>query len=193
VQIVRQVGAAETKVAPGSSELTEAIAKNLFKLMAYKDEYEVARLYSSGTFAEKLAETFEGDFRLTYHLAPPMFAPRDKETGRLRKKEYGGWIIHAFRMLAGLKFLRGTIFDPFGYAAERQAERKLIEDYEATILRRVPGLQAAEIPIMTRLASLPESIRGYGQIKNLAIEKAAAERARLESDLDNSATAIAAE
>jgi len=193
VRTVRQVGAAETKVAPGSSELTEAVAKNLFKLMAYKDEYEVARLYSSGTFANKLAETFEGDFRLTYHLAPPMLAPRDKETGRLRKKEYGGWIIHAFRMLAGLKFLRGTVFDPFGYAAERQAERKLIEDYEATILRRVPGLQAAEIPIMTRLASLPESIRGYGHIKDLAIEKAAAERARFESDLDNNAAAIAAE
>jgi indolepyruvate ferredoxin oxidoreductase len=192
-QIVRHVRAAETKVASGSSELTEAVAKNLFKLMAYKDEYEVARLYSSGTFADKLAETFEGDFRLTYHLAPSMFAPRDKETGRLRKKEYGGWVIHAFRMLAGLKFLRGTIFDPFGYAAERQVERKLIEDYEATILRRVSGLQAAEIPIMTKLASLPESIRGYGHIKDLAIEKAAAERARLESDLDNNATAIAAE
>jgi indolepyruvate ferredoxin oxidoreductase len=85
------------------------------------------------------------------------------------------------------------MFDPFGYSAERQAERKLIEDYEATILRRVRSLQPAEISMMTRLASLPESIRGYGHIKDQAIEKAAAERARLESDLDNKATAIAAE
>ena len=193
VQVVRQVGAAETKVAPRSIELTEAVARNLFKLMAYKDEYEVARLYSNGAFANKMAENFEGDFRLTYHLAPPLFASRDKITGRLRKKEYGGWIIHAFRILAGLKFLRGTTFDPFGYSAERQAERALIEDYEKTILRRVRSLQPAEIPIMTKLASLPESIRGYGHIKDQAIEKAAAERARLESDLDNRATAIAAE
>ena len=193
VKIVRQVGAAETKVAPGSSELTEAVARNLFKLMAYKDEYEVARLYSDGTFANKIAESFEGDFRLTFHLAPPMLAPRDKETGRLLKKEYGGWMLHAFRMLARLKFLRGTMFDPFGYSAERKAERKLIEDYEATILRRASRLRPAEIPTMKRLASLPESIRGYGHIKDQAIEKVAAERAQLESELDNHAAVIAAE
>jgi indolepyruvate ferredoxin oxidoreductase len=193
LRIVREVRAAETRVAPDSSELTEAIAKNLFKLMAYKDEYEVARLYSDGTFANKIAENFEGDFRLTFHLAPPMLAPRDKASGHLRKKEYGGWVIHLFRMLAGLKFLRGTMFDPFGYSAERRAERGLIENYEATILRRVNGLQPAQIPILTKLASLPEIIRGYGHIKEQAIKKAAAERMRLESDLDNNAAAIAAE
>jgi indolepyruvate ferredoxin oxidoreductase len=193
LQVVRQVGAAETKAAPRSTELTETVAKNLFKLMAYKDEYEVARLYSNGAFAAKMAENFEGNFRLRYHLAPPTFAQRDKVTGRLRKKEYGGWIIHAFRMLARLKFLRGTKFDPFGYSAERRAERRLIDDYEATILRRVSSLRPAEISIMTRLASLPEGIRGYGHIKDQAIEKAAVERARLEADLDNAANAIAAE
>jgi indolepyruvate ferredoxin oxidoreductase len=96
-------------------------------------------------------------------------------------------------MLAGFKFLRGTMFDPFGYAVERRAERRLIEDYEATILRRVSSIQLAEIPTMTRLASLPENIRGYGHIKEQSIEKAAAERVRLESDLDNAAAAIAAE
>lgn len=193
LQTVRQVGLAEANVAPGSSELTEAVAKNLFKLMAYKDEYEVARLYSDGAFVSTIGASFDGDFRLTFHLAPPIFAPRDKATGHLRKTEYGGWMIHMFRLLAGLKVLRGTMFDPFGYSAERRTERQLIAEYEATILRRVSRLRPAEIPTLTKLASLPERIRGYGHIKDNAIENAAVERKRLEADLDNGATAMAAE
>ena len=190
---VAKVRVAETNAAPGSTDLTEAVATSLFKLMAYKDEYEVARLYTDGNFANQMSEKFEGDIRLTFHLAPPMFARRDKTTGLLRKREYGGWMIHAFRMLARLKFLRGTPLDPFGYTAERRAERKLIEEYEETILRRIANLKTVQIPTLRRIAELPETIRGYGHIKDQAMEMATVERARLVSDLDNNAFAIAAE
>jgi indolepyruvate ferredoxin oxidoreductase len=191
--IVRQVRAAEDAAASGSSELTEAVAKNLFKLMAYKDEYEVARLYSDSIFANQVADNFDGDVRLSFYLAPPLFARRDTTTGQLRKREYGGWMMHAFRLLAGLKVLRGTMFDPFGYSAERRNERRMVDDYEATILGRLSRLQPGQIPTLAKLASLPESIRGYGHVKDAAIEKAAAERKRIEADLDNSAIMVAAE
>ena len=190
---VARVRDAEAKAAPGSSELTEAVAKNLFKLMAYKDEYEVARLYTDGSFASKLGEKFEGDVRLKFHLAPPIFARRDKVTGHLQKKEYGGWMIHAFRLLARLKFLRGTAFDPFGRTAERKAERKLIDDYLAMIEQHIAALKAEQIPLLARLARLPETIRGYGHIKEASIGKALAEKARLEADLENNRFAVAAE
>jgi indolepyruvate ferredoxin oxidoreductase len=190
---VAKVRSAETRAAPGSSELTEAVAKNLFKLMAYKDEYEVARLYTDGAFATKLGEKFGGDVRLKFHLAAPLLARRDKVTGHLQKKEYGGWIIHAFRLLARLKFLRGTAFDPFGYTAERKAERKLIDDYLAMIDQHVATLKGEQIPILASLARLPETIRGYGHIKEQSIDKAAAEKARLEADLENNRFAVAAE
>jgi indolepyruvate ferredoxin oxidoreductase len=191
--LVAKVRAAESKAAPGSSELTEAVAKNFFKLMAYKDEYEVARLYTDGGFASQIAEKFDGDFRLSFHLAPPIFAQRDRSTGRLRKKEYGGWMMRAFGALARLKFLRGTAFDLFGYTAERRSERKLIEDYEAAMSRHIASLKAERIPAVRKIAELPETIRGYGHIKEEAIRKAAAERTRLEADLDNGAFAVAAE
>ncbi len=190
---VAKVRSAETRAAPGSSELTEAVAKNLFKLMAYKDEYEVARLYTDGAFATKLGEKFDGDVRLKFHLAAPLLARRDKVTGHLQKKEYGGWIIHAFRLLARLKFLRGTAFDPFGYTAERKAERKLIDDYLAMIEQHIAALKGAQIPILARLARLPEMIRGYGHIKEASISKSLAEKARLEVDFENNRFAAAAE
>ncbi len=190
---VTNVRNAETKTSPGSSELTEAVAKNLFKLMAYKDEYEVARLYTDSAFATKLGEKFEGDVRLKFHLAAPLLARRDKVTGHLQKKEYGGWIIHAFRLLARLKFLRGTAFDPFGYAAERKAERKLIDDYLAMIEQHIATAKGSQIPILARLARLPEMIRGYGHIKEHSIGKALAEKTRLEADLENNRFAVAAE
>jgi indolepyruvate ferredoxin oxidoreductase len=190
---IAKVRSAETLASPGSSELTEALAKNLFKLMAYKDEYEVARLYTDGAFATKLGEKFEGDVRLKFHLAPPLFARRDKVTGHLQKQEYGGWMIHAFRILARLKFLRGTAFDPFGYTAERKNERKLIDDYRAMIERHVATLSGEQIPILIKLARLPEMIRGYGHIKELSVSKSLLEQARLEADLENNRFAVAAE
>jgi indolepyruvate ferredoxin oxidoreductase len=190
---VAKVRKTEAAVSPSSTELTEAVAKNLFKLMAYKDEYEVARLYANDAFAKKLGEKFEGDFRLKFHLAPPIFARRDKATGHLQKKEYGGWMLQAFRLLARLKFLRGTAWDPFGRAADRKTERKLIDDYFAMIEQRVAGLRAEQIPLLARLARLPEMIRGYGHIKEASIAKAIAEEARLEAELENNRFAAAAE
>jgi indolepyruvate ferredoxin oxidoreductase len=189
---VATVRRAEAAVSPSSSELTEAVAKNLFKLMAYKDEYEVARLYTDGSFAKTLSEKFDGDFRLKFYLAPPVFAARDK-SGRLQKKEFGGWMIHAFRLLARLKFLRGTAFDPFGRTAERKNERKLVEDYLAMIDERLAAIGLAQIPLLAKLARLPEMIRGYGHIKEENISKAIAEKARLEAELENNRFAAAAE
>ena len=184
---------AESAASPASTELTEAVAKNLFKLMSYKDEYEVARLYTDGSFARKVSEKFDGDFTLKYHLAPPIFAQRDKTTGHLQKKEFGGWMIHVFRVLARLKFLRGGAFDPFGRTEERRTERKLIEDYLAMIDQRIAGLNAAQIPLLARLARVPETIRGFGHVKEANIKQAAAEKVRLEAELDNSRFAAAAE
>ncbi len=190
---VAKVRTAESAIAPSSSELTEAVAKNLFKLMAYKDEYEVARLYADGSFARKLAEKFDGDFSLRFHLAPPIFASRDKVTGHLRKKEYGPWMMRAFGLLAQLKFLRGTAFDPFGTSAERRTERGLVEDYLAMIEQRFAAPKVEQIPHLARLARIPETIRGYGHVKNDNIKKAMAEQARLEAELENSRFAAAAE
>src|SRR5262249_17731753 len=167
-----------------SSELTETVAKNLFKLMAYKDEYEVARLYVDGSFAKKLSERFDGDYRLKFHLAPPIFAKRDK-AGRLRKQEFGGWMNYAVLLLARLKSVHGRSWDPFGRTAERRAERKLVEDYFAMIDQRVTALKPEQIPLLARLARIPETIRGYGHIKEESIQKATAERARLEAELEN--------
>ena len=193
VAVVDKVRTAEARIAPASSELSEAVARNLFKLMAYKDEYEVARLYTDGSFAERLAGKFEGDFSLKFHLAPPIFARRDKATGRLQKRKYGAWMIHAFRWLARLKFLRGTAFDPFGYTSERRTERKLIADYLAMIEQHLAALRPEQLPLLIRLARLPEMIRGYGHVKDESIAKALAEKARLEAELENSRFAAAAE
>ena len=184
---------AEAGAAPGSSDLAEAVAKNMFKLMAYKDEYEVARLYTDGSFADKLKTQFDGDFRMKFQLAPPLFARRDKVTGRPRKSEFGGWTIHLFRVLARLKFLRGTALDPFGYTRERKAERQLIADYEAMLRQRMPALQSRDLPTLIKLARIPETIRGYGYVKDESIRKAAQQRAHLLADLDNNRFAVAAE
>src|SRR5260370_2373269 len=160
--------------------------------MAYKDEYEVARLYTDATFAKKLGDKLKGEWRINSYSAPPLLARRDKTTGHLQKKEYGSWMIHAFRLLAQLKFLRGTMFDPFGYTAERKAERKLIDDYLAMIEQHIATLKAEQIPILSRLAQLPAMIRGYCNIKEQSITKALLEKARLEADLENSRFAFAA-
>jgi indolepyruvate ferredoxin oxidoreductase len=160
--------------------------------MAYKDEYEVARLYTDGSFAKKVSDKFDGDFKLKFYLAPPIFAQRDK-SGRLMKKEYGGWMLSAFGWLAKLKFLRGTSFDPFGRTAERKMERQLVEDYFAMIDQRMANVKGEHIPLLAKIARIPQTIRGYGHIKEENINKAAAEKARLEADLDNSRFAAAAE
>jgi indolepyruvate ferredoxin oxidoreductase len=152
--------------------LALAVARNYFKLLAYKDEYEVARLYTDGEFARRLAEQFEGDFKLAVHLAPPLLARPDPDPGRPRKRRFGRWMLSAFRLLARLRFLRGTVLDPFGYSAERCEERLLIDDYEALIDDLLAGLDRERLADAVALASLPEQIRGFGPVKAAAIATA---------------------
>ncbi|OMG69631.1 indolepyruvate ferredoxin oxidoreductase family protein [Burkholderia ubonensis] len=163
---VEHVRAAERALADGDAQepLTEAVARNLFKLMAYKDEYEVARLQSDPAFLARLSAQFEGDWKLKFHLAPPLFAKKDAH-GHLLKKAYGPWMMPAFRMLAKLKFLRGTGLDPFGRTEERRTERALIGEYEALIGEVLAKLTATNRPLALELAALPDGIRGYGHVK----------------------------
>ncbi len=163
---VEEVRAAEARLgaAAKAHRLTEAVAKNLFKLMAYKDEYEVARLHADPAFLAKVADMFEGDYRIRYHLAPPLWAGRDSH-GHLRKHAYGQWMLSAFRLLARLKFLRGTAFDPFGYTRERRAERALVGHYREIVRGLLPALRADNLAQAVAIAAMPEEIRGYGHIK----------------------------
>jgi indolepyruvate ferredoxin oxidoreductase len=147
-----------------STRLTEAVARYLFKLMAYKDEYEVARLHADPAFHARLAAQFEGDIKLQFHLAPPLLAKKN-ERGELQKRPYGPWMLGAFRLLARLKGLRGTAFDPFGHTAERREERALIAEYRATVDELLAGLTAANVAQAAEIARLPEEIRGYGHVK----------------------------
>jgi indolepyruvate ferredoxin oxidoreductase len=170
--LVRRAERAERQRAPGASGFAEAVARSLFKLMAYKDEYEVARLMSDGDFRRKLERQFEGDFSLEFHLAPPLLAKRDPKTGHLKKRRYGPWMMGAFGALAKLKFLRGTPLDPFGRSAERQTERRLIAEYEALLDELMAGLTRESHATALELARLPDEIRGFGHVKEAALERA---------------------
>jgi indolepyruvate ferredoxin oxidoreductase len=171
--LVEKVRAAEQQKSPGFTSLTQAVARYAFKLMAYKDEYEVARLYTSGEFEKRIRETFDGDYRIHFNLAPPLFAKRDAE-GHLRKAEYGAWVFGAFKLLAKLKGLRGTPLDVFGYTAERKAERALIEDYFRTVETLLAALDHENHGLAVEIASIPERIRGYGHVKERHIAAAIA-------------------
>jgi indolepyruvate ferredoxin oxidoreductase len=173
--LVANIRTAEETRAPGRTGLSDAVARNLFKLMAYKDEYEVARLYTDGNFVKQVASTFEpGNLRFEFHLAPPLLARRDKATGEPRKMSFGPWMMKAFGLLRRFKGLRGTAFDPFGYTEERRTERKLIADYEAMLSEVSDKLTADNHPLAVGLAVIPEKIRGFGHVKarNLTIAKA---------------------
>ncbi|HYM31329.1 MAG TPA: indolepyruvate ferredoxin oxidoreductase family protein [Candidatus Cybelea sp.] len=178
-RFVDQVTAAERDKAKGRTGLAEAVATSLYKLMAYKDEYEVARLYTDGEFRRKLAAQFDGDFTLEFHLAPPLFAYRDPVTGELQKRAYGPWVFRAFGVLAKLKRLRGGKFDPFGYTAERRMERRLIDEYRAVVGELLGSLNSQNHSLALQIASLPEHIRGFGHVKERSIEKAKAREANL--------------
>ena len=179
---VEGVRAAEGERAPGRSGLSEAVARNLFRLMSYKDEYEVARLYTSGEFEAGLRRQFEGEFRLRFHLAPPLLARRDPETGELRKREYGPWMFGALRMLARMRRLRGSAFDPFGRTAERRMERRLIEEYRETVDGILDRLAPGNHEAAVALASVPEDIKGFGHVKERSVEAAKRRSARLETE-----------
>ncbi len=160
---VNQVHAAEATLG-SSTRLSQAVARYLFKLMAYKDEYEVARLHTTAEFSEKIASMFEGDYKIVHHLAPPTTAKRN-DKGELVKKAYGGWMRKAFGVLAGLKGLRGGALDIFGRTEERRTERALIQEYRACIEELLQGLSAERLALAVEIASIPEDIRGYGHVK----------------------------
>ncbi|MCZ0736776.1 indolepyruvate ferredoxin oxidoreductase family protein [Phreatobacter sp. AB_2022a] len=178
--LVARVRAREAAVAPDRQSLAEAVARYLFKLMAYKDEYEVARLYTDGTFAAQVAKTFDGDnLRYEFHLAPPLFARKDPHTGLPRKTSFGPVMMKGFRILAKLKGLRGTPFDIFGYSEERRTERQLIADYEALVAEILDKLTPENHAVAVGLAAIPEKIRGFGHVKARHLAAAKAEEANL--------------
>ena len=177
---VEKAKAAEAERAPGKYGLADAVARYLFKLMAYKDEYEVARLYTDGAFLDQVATTFAGEsLRFEFHLAPPLLARRNKTTGLPRKMSFGPWLLAAFRLLAKLKFLRGTAFDPFGRSLERRSERGLIADYEAMLDNVLPSLTTENHHLAVGLAAIPEKIRGFGHVKQRHLAAAKADEAAL--------------
>ncbi|HVY07363.1 MAG TPA: indolepyruvate ferredoxin oxidoreductase family protein [Burkholderiales bacterium] len=176
-QRVMKVRDAEAALGAGDS-LSKAVAKYLFKLMAYKDEYEVARLYTNGEFEKQLKAAFEGDFKVSYNLAPPLLAKRDAK-GHLVKSRYGAWVKPAFHVLARLKGLRGTALDVFGHTQERKQERALVREYEMLVDQLASHLSPRNLQTAIKLASLPEGIRGYGHVKDASLAKAAAQREAL--------------
>jgi len=160
---VEKVQAAEAKVGSGTP-LSEAVARYLFKLMAYKDEYEVARLHTDRAFTDKIAGMFEGDYKLVHHLAPPLTA-KTNDKGELQKQPYGPWMRTAFGLLAQMKGLRGTALDIFGRSEERKTERALITEYQACIDELLKTLNADNRALAAEIARVPEDIRGYGHVK----------------------------
>lgn len=159
---------AEARVSPATA-VTEAATQALFRLMSYKDEYEVARLYTDGAFAQSLSEQFEGPARLSFHLAPPILGRRDKQTGHLKKRKFGPWVLPLFRTMSRFKGLRGTRLDPFGYTAERRMERALVTEFEAILDRIAAELTAGNLGAAAELAAMPLSVRGYGHVKERAV------------------------
>ncbi|MCE2989013.1 MAG: indolepyruvate ferredoxin oxidoreductase family protein [Nitrosomonadaceae bacterium] len=164
--LVKRVAEVESAKFAGKRALSAAVARYAFKVMAYKDEYEVARLYAESSFKQKVAEQFEGDFKLTFHLAPPIMSKTDPVTGEPRKKVFGPWMMAAFGVLAKFKGLRGTALDVFGYTAERKMERQLIADYEALVNDIIANVNEANYQTAVDLASVPEHIRGFGHVKH---------------------------
>ena len=164
-ELVEWVRKREHELLPGSERLTSAVAHIYAKVMAYKDEYEVARLYTSGSFKQKLNETFEGDFEVRFNLAPPLFSKKDPRTGELIKKEYPSWMMNAFNVLARFKSLRGTALDIFGKTEERRMERRLIGEYEALVRHVIDKFSPEKVDAAVELLSLYDDIRGFGHVK----------------------------
>src|SRR3954462_15626991 len=179
-RLVEKAQAAEAARTPGKTGLADAVARYLFKLMAYKDEYEVARLYSDGAFVKQVNSELGGEhLRFHVHLAPPLLARRDKATGEPKKMTFGPWIFPLFSLLAKFKVLRGTAFDPFGYSTERKTERALVRDYEALLDEVLAKLDAGNHQIAVGLAAIPEKIRGFGHVKMRHFKAAKADEAVL--------------
>jgi indolepyruvate ferredoxin oxidoreductase len=177
ISFVQKVAVEEERL--GVIGLTDAVAQSYYRLLAIKDEYEVARLYTNGDFMRRLKHQFEGDFKLQFHLAPPLIARRDQHSGELRKVTYGPWIFKAFKLLAKGKRLRGTIFDLFGYTHERRLEQHLLLDYEITMGKVLAQLSTKNHAIACEIAALPQSIRGFGHVKERNLKIAQETQAKL--------------
>ena len=173
----------------GSSKLAEAVARYYAKLLAYKDEYEVARLHANGEFEKKIAGMFEGDYKTYYYLAPPLLAKTDPLTGEPRKLRFGPWVLPVFKVLKNFKFLRGTALDLFGHTQERRMERELIHEYEQTVERLLAGLGPQNHGVAVQIASLPEEVRGFGYIKQRNVEAARKKRDELFARFDTATAA----
>jgi indolepyruvate ferredoxin oxidoreductase len=177
--LIATVRAAETRVMPGITELAEAVARYYFKVLAIKDEYEVARLFAESDFSARVANQFEGDYKLTFHMAPPVFNKPDPATGVPRKSVYGPWMMKAFRVLARMRRFRGTGLDFFGRTDERRQERALIGEYENVVAEIVSGLTPQNHATAIDLASVPEHIRGYGHVRAAHLKTAKTREAAL--------------
>jgi indolepyruvate ferredoxin oxidoreductase len=173
--LVERVKQAEAAQGLGDT-LAKTVARNLFKLMAHKDEWEVARLYARPQFREELARNFEGDFKLKFHVAGGPFGRRDPASGKLVKREVGPWLMTAFKLMAPLRGLRGSMFDPFRNSGERRLARELLAGYEADVARLAASLTADNHATAVKLAALPEKIRGYGHVRETHAEAVAKER-----------------
>jgi indolepyruvate ferredoxin oxidoreductase len=176
---VEEVRSAEQARVPGSTKFAFAVARSLSRLMAYKDEYEVARLYTSGEFETDLRRQFEQGGTLRFHLAPPLLARKDPVTGEPRKMSFGPWVFHLFKVLAKLRRLRGGPLDIFGYTAERRMERSLIEEYKELVRTLLRDLDRSNQALAGEIARLREDIRGYGHIKQQAVSHVKAREAEL--------------
>ncbi len=182
--LVQRVAAKEAEVARGSTRLAMAVARGYYKLLAYKDEYEVARLLTDPAFKAKLDDAFEGDYTIHYNLAPPLLAKPDPKTGRIQKKQFGAWLEPVLRVMAGFKGLRGSALDIFGYSHDRKLDRALIAEYEADIAHILARLSADNLDEAVALAGLAEEMRGYGPVKETYVAKARARRVTLRAALD---------
>jgi indolepyruvate ferredoxin oxidoreductase len=176
---------AERAKVPGRAGLAEAVARGYHKLLAYKDEYEVARLFTDPAFEKALSAQFEARGKLEFHLAPPLLARHDKTTGEPRKIRFGRWMLPLFRLLARGKRLRGSAWDPFGYTRERRLERQMIADYEALLEEIAQRLSPAAHITAVALATLPLEVRGFGHVKQRNYEQVKGREAALLAELRN--------
>jgi len=181
--LVEQVRQCELKVSPGATALSEAVARNYFKLLAYKDEFEVARLFVDPAFRRTLEQNFEGDYRLNFHMTLPW--SRGTNPGEEPKKiRFGPWLLPAMKLLARCKFLRGSALNPFGWIPERRQERELIADYERTLAHILDKLDRDNLDTAVTLASIPDMIRGYGPVKQRSLVLARAKHNELMAAFD---------
>ncbi len=177
--LVERVRAAEAAAVGGTDALALAVARNLYKLMAYKDEYQVARLHADTGFLDRVREMFEGDYRVVFHLAPPLWSKRDPVSGEPRKRAFGPWMLSVFRVLARLRGLRGTPFDPFGHTAERRQDRRLVAEYAALLREIAASLRPDNHALAVELAAIPDAIRGFGPVRARYLRQAKQREAEL--------------